>query len=58
MASQYDGREPHDLWNLYGLVTKRATARGFLVTDHQDQMSAFPGPGHIRPEIPAKWLRP
>ncbi|MFD0688308.1 NADP-dependent oxidoreductase [Actinomadura fibrosa] len=41
MASQYDGREPYGVRSLYELVTKRATARGFLVTDHQEQMPAF-----------------
>jgi NADPH-dependent curcumin reductase CurA len=41
MVSQYDGREPHGVRNLYELVTKRATARGFLVGDHYDQMPAF-----------------
>lgn len=41
MASQYDGREAYGLRNLYELVAKRATARGFLVTDHYDQMPAF-----------------
>ncbi|MFF4418646.1 NADP-dependent oxidoreductase [Streptosporangium sp. NPDC001559] len=50
MASQYDGREPHGLRNLYQLVTKRVTARGFLVTDHQDQMPAF------RAEV-GSWVR-
>ncbi|MEU6714994.1 NADP-dependent oxidoreductase [Nonomuraea sp. NPDC046802] len=50
MASQYDGREPHGLRNLYQLVTKRATARGFLVTDHQDQIPAF------RAEV-GSWVR-
>jgi NADPH-dependent curcumin reductase CurA len=41
MASQYDGRTPHGPRNLYKLITKRATARGFLVTDHYDRMPAF-----------------
>lgn len=50
MASQYDGREPYGVRNLYGLVTKRATARGFLVGDHLDQMPAF------RTEV-GGWLR-
>ncbi|NUP02227.1 MAG: NADP-dependent oxidoreductase, partial [Nonomuraea sp.] len=50
MASQYDGREPYGVRNLYELVTKRATARGFLVTDHLDQMSAF------RAEV-GSWVR-
>ncbi|MEU6787354.1 NADP-dependent oxidoreductase [Nonomuraea angiospora] len=50
MASQYDGREPYGVQNLYQLVTKRATARGFLVTDHQDQMPAF------RAEV-GSWVR-
>lgn len=50
MAGQYDGREPYGLRNLYQLVTKRATARGFLVADHQDQMPAF------RTEV-GSWVR-
>ncbi len=50
MASQYDGQEPHGPRNLYELVTKRATARGFLVTDHADQMPAF------RAEV-GSWVR-
>ncbi|MFC5819400.1 NADP-dependent oxidoreductase [Nonomuraea harbinensis] len=50
MASQYDGREPHGVRNLYELVTKRATARGFLVADHLDQMPAF------RAEV-GSWVR-
>ncbi|MEW9552530.1 NADP-dependent oxidoreductase [Nonomuraea sp. NPDC050783] len=50
MASQYDGREPYGLRNLYELVTKRATARGFLVSDHLDQMPAF------RAEV-GSWVR-
>lgn len=41
MASQYDNREPYGVRSLYQLVTKRATARGFLVTDQLDQMPAF-----------------
>ncbi|MET7334547.1 NADP-dependent oxidoreductase [Nonomuraea sp. NPDC005650] len=50
MASQYDGREPYGVRSLYQLVTKRATARGFLVTDHQDQLPAF------RAEV-GSWVR-
>jgi NADPH-dependent curcumin reductase CurA len=50
MTSQYDRREPHGLRNLYELVTKRVTARGFLVTDHLDQMPAF------RAEV-GRWVR-
>jgi NADPH-dependent curcumin reductase CurA len=50
MISQYDGAEPYGVRNLYELVTKRATARGFLVTDHFDQMPAF------RAEM-AAWVR-
>ncbi|GAA4976575.1 NADPH-dependent curcumin reductase CurA [Nonomuraea thailandensis] len=50
MVGQYGGREPHGLRNLYELVTKRATARGFLVTDHQDQLPAF------RAEV-SSWVR-
>lgn len=49
MASQYDGHA-HGLRNLYELVTKRATARGFLVTDHRDRMPAF------RAEM-GRWVR-
>lgn len=41
MASGYDGREPHGVRNLYELVTKRATARGFLVNDHLGDIPAF-----------------
>jgi NADPH-dependent curcumin reductase CurA len=41
MVSQYDGQEPYGVRNLYELVTKRATARGFLVSDHYNQMPAF-----------------
>lgn len=41
MASTYDGREPYGVRNLFELVTKRATARGLLVSDHFDQMPAF-----------------
>ncbi|UYM07107.1 NADP-dependent oxidoreductase [Solicola gregarius] len=41
MASGYDGREAYGVRNLYELVTKRATAQGFLVTDHLDQLPAF-----------------
>jgi NADPH-dependent curcumin reductase CurA len=41
MASQYDGREPYGVRNLYELVTKRATAYGFLVTDHLHRMPDF-----------------
>ncbi|GAB7190075.1 NADP-dependent oxidoreductase [Kineococcus sp. NUM-3379] len=41
MVSQYDGRAPHGVRNLYELVTRRATARGFLVTDHYGEMPAF-----------------
>lgn len=41
MVSQYDGQEPYGVRNLYELVTKRATMRGFLVSDHYDQMPAF-----------------
>jgi NADPH-dependent curcumin reductase CurA len=50
MVSQYDGREPHGVRNLYELVTKRATARGFLVGDHFDKLPAF------RAEM-APWIR-
>jgi NADPH-dependent curcumin reductase CurA len=50
MASQYDGRRPHGVSNLYELVTKRATARGFLVSDHYDRMPAF------RAEV-GSWVR-
>jgi NADPH-dependent curcumin reductase CurA len=49
MASQYDG-DTHGLRNLYELVAKRATARGFLVTDHLDRMPAF------RAEM-GRWVR-
>jgi NADPH-dependent curcumin reductase CurA len=41
MASQYDGREPYGVRNLYELVTRRATASGFLVTDHLHRMPEF-----------------
>ena len=41
MASQYDGRPAVGPRNLYELVTKRATARGFLVSDHLDRMPEF-----------------
>jgi NADPH-dependent curcumin reductase CurA len=41
MVSQYDGHEPFGVRNLYQLVTKQATMRGFLVTTHLDQMLAF-----------------
>ncbi|TYK49481.1 NADP-dependent oxidoreductase [Actinomadura decatromicini] len=40
-AGQYDDREPYGPRNLYNLTTKRATARGFLVSDHADQAPAF-----------------
>lgn len=50
MVSQYDDAEPYGVRSLYDLVTKRATARGFLVTDHYDQMPAF------RAEM-AAWVR-
>jgi NADPH-dependent curcumin reductase CurA len=50
MVSQYDGREPHGVRNLYDLVTKRATARGFLVGDHYDKMPTF------RAEV-GPWIR-
>jgi hypothetical protein len=41
MASQYDGREPYGVRNLYELVMKRAIAYGFLVTDHLHRMPDF-----------------
>ena len=41
MVSQYDGGEPYGVRTLYELVVKRATATGFLVTDHYDRMAAF-----------------
>jgi hypothetical protein len=41
MVSQYDGREPYGVRTLYELVVKRATATGFLVTDHYDRMAEF-----------------
>lgn len=40
-AGQYDGREPYGPRNLYALITKRATARGFLVSDHHAETPAF-----------------
>ena len=48
MVSQYDTGEPYGVRNLYELVTKRATARGFLVSDHYDQMPAFRAEMHPR----------
>ncbi|KGN30069.1 NADP-dependent oxidoreductase [Knoellia sinensis KCTC 19936] len=50
MVSQYDVREQYGVRNLYTLVTQRATAQGFLVADHLDEMPAF------RAEAGA-WLR-
>jgi NADPH-dependent curcumin reductase CurA len=50
MASEYDGASPHPFTNLYDLVTRRLTARGFLVGDHLDRMPAF------RDEVGA-WVR-
>jgi NADPH-dependent curcumin reductase CurA len=50
MVSQYDGAQPYGVRNLYELVTRRATARGFLVTDHLHRMPEF------RAEM-AAWLR-
>lgn len=41
MVSQYDAARPHGVRNLYELVTKRSTARGFLVADHYGRMPAF-----------------
>jgi NADPH-dependent curcumin reductase CurA len=50
MAGQYDGREPYGVRNLYELVVRRATAYGFLVTDHLHRMPEF------RAEM-GPWLR-
>ncbi|GAA0957866.1 NADP-dependent oxidoreductase [Virgisporangium aurantiacum] len=50
MVSQYDGGEPYGIRTLYELITKRATAYGFLVTDHLHRMPEF------RAEM-AGWLR-
>ncbi|WP_112138544.1 NADP-dependent oxidoreductase [Glycomyces dulcitolivorans] len=50
MASQYDGREPYGIANLFELTTKRATARGFIVSDHFDLLAAF------RKEV-GDWMR-
>lgn len=41
MASQYDGREQHAFRNLYALITRRISVRGFLVLDHLDRMAEF-----------------
>ena len=41
MASQYDARRPHGPRNLFELIAKRATARGFIVSDHYDRMPSF-----------------
>lgn len=41
MASQYDGREPYGITNLFELTKQRATARGFIVSDHYDQLAQF-----------------
>jgi NADPH-dependent curcumin reductase CurA len=41
MVSQYDGQQPYGVRTLYDLVTKRATAYGFLVTDHLHRMPDF-----------------
>lgn len=40
-VSQYDGHDADGVRNLYELITKRATARGFLVTDHMDRLPEF-----------------
>ncbi len=50
MVSQYDGREPYGVRNLYELITRRATVHGFLVTDHLHRMPEF------RAEM-GPWLR-
>lgn len=50
MVSQYDGGEPYGIRTLYELITRRATAHGFLVTDHLHRMPEF------RAEM-AGWLR-
>ncbi|GIJ12083.1 NADP-dependent oxidoreductase [Micromonospora andamanensis] len=50
MVSQYDGREPYGVRNLFDLVTKRVTTYGFLVTDHLHRMPDF------RAEM-TRWLR-
>jgi NADPH-dependent curcumin reductase CurA len=49
MASEYDDA-PYPFNNLYDLVTRRVSARGFLVNDHLDRMPAF------RAEVGA-WVR-
>ena len=41
MAAQYDGAESYGVRTLYDLVRKRATMRGFLVSDHLDRMADF-----------------
>lgn len=41
MASQYDGREPYGITNLFELTKKRVTARGFIVSDHYDLLTRF-----------------
>jgi len=50
MASEYDGASPYPFRNLYDLVTRRLTARGFLVGDHLHRMPEF------RAEVGA-WVR-
>lgn len=41
MASQYDGQAASGPRNLFELISKRVTARGFIVSDHLDRMEAF-----------------
>ncbi|GIJ71466.1 NADP-dependent oxidoreductase [Virgisporangium ochraceum] len=41
MVSQYDGQPPYGIRTLYELITRRATAYGFLVTDHLHRMPDF-----------------
>jgi NADPH-dependent curcumin reductase CurA len=50
MASEYDGSARHPFRNLYDLVTRRLSARGFLVGDHLHRMPEF------RAEV-GSWVR-
>jgi NADPH-dependent curcumin reductase CurA len=41
MASEYDGAEPHSFSNLFTVIRRRATLKGFIVSDHMTELARF-----------------